>query len=56
MWIDKQWMDEPELIAYINQLKHERDKYKSAVELLRLQIDSDVENILSNILGENDDE
>lgn len=57
MWIfeEKKWVSEPELMAYINQLKEERDKYKCAVELLRLQIDSDVNDILNN-LGVKDEE
>lgn len=55
MWVDGRWYDEPELMAYINQLKEERDKYKCAVELLRLQIDSDVNDILNN-LGVKDEE
>lgn len=28
MWIDNKWYEEPEMLAYINQLKTERDEYK----------------------------
>lgn len=36
MWINGSWMEEPEMIAYVNDLIRERDAYKAElIDILR---------------------
>lgn len=50
MWIaeEKEWMEEPELAAYIKNLKRERDEYKQKIadllaEIRKLQLEEEIE-------------
>lgn len=50
MWIveEKEWMEEPELAAYIKNLKRERDEYKQKIvdllaEIRQLQLEEEIE-------------
>jgi len=52
MWIseEKKWMEEPELAAYIKNLKKERDEYKQKVadllaEIRQLQLEEEIEQM-----------
>lgn len=52
MWIseEKKWMEEPELAAYIKNLKKERDEYKQKIadllaEIRQLQLEEEIEQM-----------